>query len=442
MKKEAYENIIRELQIKDFAIESSINGIAFSDLNANVTYVNEACLKMWGGALRSELVGKKADFFALNKKEAEQVIVQVITKGSWEGEIWGRRRDGSPICVYLSAFLVTDRDNSPVCMMCSFIDITDRKKIEQEMKVKDLAIESSINAVVIGDLEGKITYVNKAFLKEWGGTKEEVLGTSLVDFALDKNAANEALEALLKKGKWQGELSGINKHGEIKHVELSAHKVDDANGNPICLFCTFVDITEKKLYETWLENAKKELEKKVKERTKSVIDMNRQLIMEINERKNIEAKLRKKEKELKIQAKNLKEMNTTLKVLLEHKQKEREEMERKFLSNIKDLVLPYVKELKSTQLSIQQQGLLDLIENNLINILAPFSQKVSANFYNFTPSQLKVAEFIKMGKTTKEIAEIMNISTRAVEFHRNQIREKLGIKHKKINLRTYLQSLD
>lgn len=62
-KKEAYENIIRELQIKDFAIESSINGIAFSDLNANVTYVNEACLKMWGGALRSELVGKKADFF-------------------------------------------------------------------------------------------------------------------------------------------------------------------------------------------------------------------------------------------------------------------------------------------------------------------------------------------------------------------------------------------
>ncbi len=84
---------------------------------------------MWGGALRSELVGKKADFFCLEqKKEAEQVIVQVITKGSWEGEIWGRRRDGSPICVYLSAFLVTDRDNSPVCMMCSFIDITDRKK--------------------------------------------------------------------------------------------------------------------------------------------------------------------------------------------------------------------------------------------------------------------------------------------------------------------------
>lgn len=153
--------------------------------------------------------------------------------------------------------------------------------------------------------------------------------------------------------------------------------------------------------------------------------------------------LEKKGKRIKNSSKkNLKEMNTTLKVLLEHKQKEREEMERKFLSNIKDLVLPYVKELKSTQLSIQQQGLLDLIENNLINILAPFSQKVSANFYNFTPSQLKVAEFIKMGKTTKEIAEIMNISTRAVEFHRNQIREKLGIKHKKINLRTYLQSLD
>ncbi len=442
MKKQAYEKIIKELEIKDFAIESSINAIAFSDLEANVTYVNQACLNMWGGENKYELIGKKADFFALSKKEANFVIEQVLTTGSWEGEIWGRRRDESPICVHLSAHLVRDHKKNPICMMCSFIDITEKKKIEQDTKIKDMAIESSLNAIAIGDLEGRITYVNKAFLREWGGTKDEVIGKPIIEFAVDKKEAEKALLSVLRKKKWQGELSGINKHGEIKHLELSAHLVEDSKGNPVCLFCSFVDITEKKLYEQWLENAKKELEEKVKERTKDIIEINRQLLMEINERKNIESQLRKKEEELRLQASNLKEMNTTLKVLLEHKQKEQEELEKKFLSNIKDLVLPYLHELKNSNLDFQQKSYLELIESNLLNIVAPFSQKLSSNFFNLTPSQIKVAEFIKMGKTTKEIAEIMNISTRAVEFHRNQIREKLGIKHKKINLRTYLQSLN
>lgn len=441
MEKTTYEQIIRELEIKNFAIESSINAIAFSDLEANVTYVNEACLKMWGGTDRNELIGKKADFYAMDKDEAQKVIESVLTNGSWEGEIWGKRKDGSPICVYLSAFLVNDRQGNPICMMCSFIDVTERKYIEREMKIKNRAIESSINAVVIGDLEGRITYVNEAFVKEWGGTKEEVIGTEIINFALDKEEAKKALEELIDKGIWRGVLSGINKQGKIKHVEISAQKVDDENGNPFCLFCTFIDITEKILYEKWLENAKKELEEKVKERTKSLIEINEKLLMEINERKNIEAQLIKKEEELRLKAENLKEMNTTLKVLLEHQQKEKEDMEKKFLSNIRELVMPYIESLKNTNLSIQQQAYLELIEQNLLNILSPYSQKLSVNFYNLTPSQLKVAEFIRMGKTTKEIAEIMGISTRAVEFHRNQIREKLGIKNKKVNLRTYLQSL-
>jgi DNA-binding CsgD family transcriptional regulator len=60
---------------------------------------------------------------------------------------------------------------------------------------------------------------------------------------------------------------------------------------------------------------------------------------------------------------------------------------------------------------------------------------------NFTPTQIQVANLVKEGKTTKEIAELLNSSTRAVEFHRENVRARLDLKNKKTNLRSYLLSL-
>jgi DNA-binding CsgD family transcriptional regulator len=54
---------------------------------------------------------------------------------------------------------------------------------------------------------------------------------------------------------------------------------------------------------------------------------------------------------------------------------------------------------------------------------------------------MQVAELIKEGKTTKEIARFMDISRFAIDTHRAHLRKKLGLTQKKINLRTYLSSL-
>lgn len=430
-----------ELKVKEFAIESSINGIAFSDLEGRVTYVNKACLKMWGGQERSEMIGLNADFFSKDQELTLKLIDEVTSKGSWQGEIWGKKKNGEFAYLYVSAFLVKNDQDTPLGIMCSFTDITAEKQKEEELRIKDFAIESSINAVALGDLQGNITYANQAFVEMWGGEKKDILGESIIKFARHKKEALDIISQVLDKGRWFGEIAGHKKDGSLVYIQLSASLVTDSHGQPLCLYCSFVNITKRKEYEFALNRAKEKLEDKVAERTKALSQANEQLKAEIEERLAIEKQLRQKETELKEQARHLQEINTAMKVLLKRREDDRLELEDKVLANVKDLIMPYIEDLKNTNLSPKQESFLKIIESNIENIVSPFAKRLSSHYLNLTPTQIKVAEMIKSGKNTKEIAELMNITDRAVEFHRNSIREKLGLKHKKVNLRSYLLSM-
>jgi len=164
----------------------------------------------------------------------------------------------------------------------------------------------------------------------------------------------------------------------------------------------------------------------------------RSTLTDITERKMAEKELKENEKELEIKTSNLEEANAALKVLLKRRDEDKIELEEKVLSNVKELIFPYVEKLKTAGLDSRQMSLLSIIGSNLDDIIAPFLRKLSSKYSDLTPKEIQVAGLVKEGKTTKEIAELMISTTDAIEFHRKSLRKKLGLKNTKSNLRSYL----
>ena len=128
--------------------------------------------------------------------------------------------------------------------------------------------------------------------------------------------------------------------------------------------------------------------------------------------------LKEKENELIVKSRNLEELNAALKVLLRQREEDKAELEKTLLSNLKELVLPYIEKIRKSGLDPRTLLYVDLLESNLENIVAPFSRKLSARYMHLTPKEVQVAQLVKDGKRSKEIASILNVSSSAIDIYR------------------------
>lgn len=151
--------------------------------------------------------------------------------------------------------------------------------------------------------------------------------------------------------------------------------------------------------------------------------------------------LRRKEEELREKAEKLEETNIALKVLLEHRNRDRQELENRFLANIRELVLPSLERLKTGRLPQRERTIVDIIEEHLADIASPFLGRLSALHLLLTPQETEVALLVRQGKSSQEIADVLNIAVSTVSFHRKKLRSKLNLNRRDNNLRTYLLSL-
>ncbi len=140
-------------------------------------------------------------------------------------------------------------------------------------------------------------------------------------------------------------------------------------------------------------------------------------------------------------AQRLEEANIALKVLLRHREEDRRDLEEQFLVNFKKLIVPSLENLRKTGLNHRQSAYVDVIEMNVRKVFSASKGNAGLALVNFTPIEMRIVEFIKEEKTTKGNRQLLNLSPRTVEYYRDKIRKKLGLKSKNVNLRSYLYTL-
>lgn len=220
-------------------------------------------------------------------------------------------------------------------------------------------------------------------------------------------------------------LARVNTHVELKKKRDNEYKL---------ITRLTATVEECKRVEAELQQARDNLERLVQERTAELLVKNRQLIEEIEERRRAETALENKSKKLE-------EFNTALKVLLEQRERDKDELEEWVLSNVKNLIMPNIEKLKKICSKTRSATYVNVLESNLKEITSSFSQRLSSKYVNLTSKEIHVANLVKDGKTSKDIAEIMNVSQRTIDFHRKNIRNKLGLGERKANLRACLLNM-
>lgn len=251
-RKAAEEN----LRIKEQAIASSINAIAFSDLKGNLNYVNKSFLELWGYNHENEVLGRSAIEFWKDPKEAKKVLNAVLEKGSYVGELEAITKDKKSLTLALTSTLVYGVDGKPVNLMASFVDITERKRVEKELITSEekfrRLVENAPLGIYYANLKGEFLYGNKVAEDLIGYKKEELIGKNFLQCGLLSitdipYAAKLFARSLLGKPTGPDQLRLIRKDGTTVDVEISS-QVLEIGGEKIILGLV-QDITERKRSE-------------------------------------------------------------------------------------------------------------------------------------------------------------------------------------------------
>ncbi|MHB8835461.1 MAG: PAS domain S-box protein [Candidatus Methylomirabilia bacterium] len=249
----------RALTVKDQAIRSSMTGIALADLEGRITFANPAMTAMWGFERPDDLQGLPVAEFWESPDAAHAVVRSLLDVGWWQGELKGRRRDGSLFDVSLQGSIVLDGGGRPIGMMGSFMDVTLQKRDterlrESEAKFKSFAEQAIVGIYVLQD--DFFRYCNPRFAEMFGYTTGELIGKVPMPALVHPEDLRRVEEQVSRRISGEADISdyeflGRKKDGAAIQLEVYGSSLI-YEGRPAAVG-TILDITDRKASEAAIQ---------------------------------------------------------------------------------------------------------------------------------------------------------------------------------------------
>ncbi len=231
------------------------------DMEGCLTFMNPSAERLIGQKHNVAMGKKMEEVFMIVDEESGNPINHLLRNALSENAAINSERtclllatDGGEIPIDCHTSPIADVKGDMMGTVLVFKDLTSKREAEMEAKISEMAMDSSINALCITDLHGRIKYANDPFYRLWGCKKGEAIGKLTSEIYQIDERCLKIEAALCSKGKWIGETAAMNREGANIFIRLSINNINNRLGIPIRIMHSFMDITE-------LMKAKEELNK-------------------------------------------------------------------------------------------------------------------------------------------------------------------------------------
>lgn len=421
LKKKMEEALQAKEKLFHNLVESIDDFVGEMDMNGRCTYASSRIHDLIGYG-PEDVIGK-SPFDFMEPAEAERVSKLFLQYRQKRDPFYSMEhtlihRDGTFIRAEVSGKPFIDRNGQLLGYRTITRDITKRKQIEEaliaaEKKYRNI-FENAAEGIFQTLPDGRFLDANPAMARILGYNSPQELAEAVRDVGLqihrDPAMRSEHLRTLEEQGFGRFEFQIRRKDGTVGWLFVNARVVRDAGGKTLYYEGFAKDITERKCLEEELRKANEELENRVAERTE-----------ELNKR-----------------SAKLEDLNITLRTILEQRNLDSKLLEQRVIANIDELLKPLLQTIRKARTATEREKLLDVVESSLGEIVSPFTSQLTGGKAGLTQSEMQIAHLICQGMRSKEIASVLNVSKGTIDFHRNNIRCKLGIKDRKTSLRSHL----
>ncbi|MFA6457207.1 MAG: PAS domain S-box protein [Bacteroidota bacterium] len=252
------ETALRESEQKYRKIFENVQDIFFqTDLAGNIQEISPS-IERYFDFPRNSLIGTPLAQLYRDPHDHERLLQLIKDHGEVvDYELLLKGKKGSAIYASVNSHILIDSAGAPAGLEGSIRDISERKRSEREMILLSQAIKSVSECVSVTDERDTILFVNAAFLRTYGYTKEELIGKNISVVRSEKNSP-ELISGILPttlNGTWEGEVMNRRKDGSEFLAHLSTTNVRDDHNNIIALIGVAKDITEQRKAEEALRES-------------------------------------------------------------------------------------------------------------------------------------------------------------------------------------------